>query len=326
MELVNTANLPALLHRFVVDEEMMGASLAARVSYTMQGGVLKLAAEQTWPVSPGPWACAYGPMDPDEIFYRGGADIFIFGHARAAGKKPIESMDVVVRVGDRFEHRVRVFGDRTWIARDGKLAISEPVRFIEMPLTLDRAYGGKDVWDQLEQPFVPNPAGRGYAMDEGSARGKALPNIENPSALITKWDDRPDPVGTGAPGMMFGPRVVQNVVFDEKTHAIMELKPRLFNAAFPGMIVPRLMPGERLTIEGVRHEGDVSFKLPEAPVFVRFTKGEKVHEMTPLIDQVGIEPDKGVVFITWRQPFRYSFIPEQRRAIELLPIAAVGGA
>ncbi|CAN5807368.1 hypothetical protein BH11PLA1_BH11PLA1_17940 [soil metagenome] len=324
MELENRSRFPALLFRFVVEEEDMGASLLCRATYTLtqRAGVTTpaLAAEQSWPVSPGPWACDYGPMDPDELFYRGGADVIIFGSARAPGGQPVTTMDVTVSVGTRFRRTLKVFGDRRWVQRGAALAISEPAEFIAMPLTLAHAFGGKDTWDELEMPFPANPIGKGYAVVAESAAGKPLPNIEDAANLITKWDDRPDPVGAACPGMAFGPRAAANLVIDPDTQALTEIKPWLFNSGFPQLVVTRLTPGEVLRVEGVSAAGPIELTLPPCPVRLRYTQGESVHDMTPLIDQVALEPDLNRMFIAWRQPFRYRMKYELPRTCVLFPV------
>lgn len=317
MELTNLTGFPATLFRAVIDEERLCASVLSRVTYDWAGERLTVAAEQVWKVSPAPWESPYGPMDGDEVFIRGGVDLFVFGSARAPDNRPVSRVEVSLEVGDSFRRRLLVFGDRVWKGRTKDLLPGEPAAFVEMPLDLAHAFGGKDDWDGLAVPFPDNPEGKGYYIDKENAAGKPLPNIEDPDHPIRRWDDRPEPVGVRPVSLFFGPRLQRGAVFDEKTGEMEELRPEFFNAAFPGMIAPRLVPGERVTLRGVSASGPVGFVIPDTKLLVRLAFGDEVVERPLAIDQVGIEPDARRVFIAYRYPFRYRLIPLQRRTCEL---------
>ena len=77
MDLDNKTRYPATLFRGAVDEKRLFGSLAMRVTYDLKGTALIPAEKQSWLISPGPWKGPYGPMEGDELFYRGGVDIFI---------------------------------------------------------------------------------------------------------------------------------------------------------------------------------------------------------------------------------------------------------
>jgi hypothetical protein len=317
MKLANATRYPAMLYRGVIEDRRMLGALFARVTYGITGGRLRIADEQSWKVSPPPWESEYGPMDSDEVFYRGGVDLFVFGSARAPGGKPAPRVDVTVEAGAAFTARVAAFGERRWEKKRRTIAASDPEPFTEMPLALDRAFGGKDVWDGLEMTHPDNPAGKGYYLEKDTALGKSLPNIEDPERLVERWDDRPEPAGTAATTQGFGPRVRRGVVFDEKG-ILRELRPCYFNAAFPAMVAPRLVAGDRVRVQGVREEGPVEFRIPEPPLRARITIGRAVYERGLAVDQVGIEPDRQRAFVAYRFPFRYTMIPEERRLCELL--------
>jgi hypothetical protein len=324
MELTNHTSLPALICRGCLDEERMCAAVVVRRTYDLAGGELRPAAEQVWRVSPGPWDGPAGPMAGDELFYRGGVDLLVLGSARAPGGRPVRQLDVTVAVGDDFRYRLAVFGDRVWRRQHGRLVPSEPEPFTSIPLTLARAFGGKYEWDELIVPFADNPDGKGYYVQEESADGQPLPNLEDPQALIRRWQDQPEPVGVGLTPGMFGPRLRRGVEVDERAGRIAKLHPTLFNTAFPALVLPKgsVTAGTRVRIDGVSADGPLAFTVPPSDLRVRLRFGKQVTDVEPAIDQLGVEPDARRVFVSYRYPFHYRLIPLQERACELLALAA----
>lgn len=320
MDLDNKTRYPAILFRGAVDEKRLFGSLTARITYDLKGNVLTPAEKQSWPISPGPYKGPYGPMEGDELFYRGGVDIFVFGSARAPGGKPVASMDVRVEAGAGFSTAVRVFGNRHW-EKSGwkKLAMTPPQPFESIALTIQNAYGGKDEWDELPIPFPGNPEGKGYITTAENVPGKPLPNIENPEQLIGTWQDQPEPVGVCPCPAGISPRVIGRVVFDEKTGDLKEIKPTYFNHAFPRMIAPAVKSGEKVQVNGVLAEGPLQFVLPKNPLIARVKIGKDSREEPLPLDQIGIDADKRQVFLTYRYPFRYFLRPLEVRSCELLP-------
>jgi hypothetical protein len=316
MDLLNFTPFPALLTRFGASADTMGSSLVVRVTYNWVGGCLAPSEEQSWVVSPKPWECEYGPMEADEAFYKGGTDIFVFGHARSPGRRPVTRLGVTIEVG-RFRRDVIVFGERAWLPRMTSVAMSAAQPFVEMPLVMGNAYGGSSEWDGLKVPFADNPVGKGFILEQEQAAGQRLPNIEDSKALITRWDDRPAPVGFGVCPPAFSGRLRAGVTFG--SHGVMkEIHPRLFNAAYPAMVASDVEPGLPVRLTGVSHDGPLSFSLPEVPVVFRLSLDQTQLVRKPAIDQIGIEVDKRRVFITYRYPFRYVLYPNQRRQAELL--------
>lgn len=318
MKLENETRYPALLFRGAVDEERLFGAVFARITYELRpDGDLVPTEEQTWDVSTGPWESEYGDMDSDEVFYREGVDLFVFGSARPPAGERVTSMEISVRVGERFRHTLHVFGERRWVRQDDRLVPSEPAPIEEVPLTLDNAFGGSDTWDGLDVAYPDNPDGKGFYLEEDSALDGPLPNLEDPDDRISRWDDRPEPAGTGATTIQFGPRVRRGVEFDDETGRLSKLKPRFFNAAFPGMIVPELGPGDVVEVGGVRSEGTLRVRIPPHRLFTRLRFGDATTEKELYVDQVGIEPDEDRVFIAYRYPFRYRLVELQERSCSL---------
>jgi hypothetical protein len=263
-------------------------------------------------------------MDSDEVFYKGGVDVFVFGHARAPEGEPVAEMQVRVSVG-AWSRAVRVIGNRVWQRRGARLEAGPPAPFVEMPLGLSHAYGGVSEWDALPNPYPANPDGKGFFIEEEQAEGGALPNLEELDAPIAAWTDRPAPAGLGPCPLQSPLRLMNGIGFDDKG-LIVKVRPTLFNAAFPRMIAPAVAPGARVVVEGVRADGPVEFRLPDQLPRVRLTFEPEVIEQTLAIDQIGIEADLNRVVVAYRYPFRYVIYPMQRRSCELfVPDGAVRG-
>ncbi|MBI5590678.1 MAG: DUF2169 domain-containing protein [Deltaproteobacteria bacterium] len=319
MEFQNNTPFPSALFRGCIDGHRLYGSVVARLTYDLHGDRLVLAAEQSWQVSPGPWQGPCGPMEGDELFYRGGVDLFVFGSARPPGGKPAPAVDVTAHAGPNFSTSIRVFGDRCWEKRNGRLIMSPPEPFEAVPLTVANAYGGADEWDEMAIPFPGNPAGKGYVIAAENAPGKLLPNIEDPNHLIERWEDQPDPVGVCPCPVNCGQRIAGRFIFNDRTGALQELKPTFFNHAFPKMIAPFLESGVGIRVTGVRPEGPLQFTLQPPPFAVCVRIGRQTDKRCPPVDQIALDVERQQVILTYRYPFRYVMTPLELRSCELLP-------
>jgi hypothetical protein len=322
MELTNRTPFPAAIFRTVIDENRFAAAVVARITFDLLDGKLAVAPEHPWIVSGPPWNGPQGPMDSDEVFRRGGVDLFLFGSARAPRKRPVTQMNVTMSVG-AWSRTIQVTGERAWVRGMRQLKPTAPVPFMAIPLTLGNAFGGRDEWDGLSVPFPENEHGKGFFMEEETAVGGRLPNIEDPRSPIVAWTDRPAPVGVGFCPIVSGQRLRNGLGLDAEGRLV-ELRPQFFNAAFPAMILQDVKPGTEVQVDGVWHDGPLAFAIPDAAPRVILTFGDKIIERDLVADQVGIEADQSRVFITYRHPFRYVLHPLQRRSCEL--VTAPGSA
>lgn len=317
MKLTNETGIPAILFRTIIDETRFAAAVIARITYDLDASGLRISSTQPWIVSAAPWEGPEGPMPSDEVFYRGGTDLLVFGKAYGADGRPCRFTTVRVRCEDDLDVRLFVYGHRIWEKQRGKYVPSEPEPFESMPLTLANAFGGKTIWDELEVANQVNPEGKGYCLEQDQVTHTALPNIEDPNHLISHWQDTPDPVGVGICPMGFGPKLQQTVIFDKKSGVITELKPAFFNAAFPQMILPKAVLGKRIRIEGMSPDKPIGFELPETLPTVQLRFGETEIERPTYIDQIGVAVESKQVFITYRYPFRYEMRRREKRSCTL---------
>ena len=321
IELSNPTGLPALLFRTAIDETRMAAAVVARVTYRVAaGGALRRAEEQSWAVSRTPWEGPAGPMPSDEVFYRGGVDLFVFGEAWAPGGRRAAASQVRVQLAGRLRAVIAVFGDRMWAGRPGALRISPPAPFVSLPLTLARAYGGRARWDGLHVAFPLNPEGKGLCLSEDQAPGTALPNLEDPACLVRRWNNTPEPVGTALCPRWFGPRVRAGTSFDGQGR-LTALRGAFFNDAFPSLVATAVEPGDAVQVDGVTPDGPLRFVVPPPPLLAELSIGTTRVEAPLRIDQLGIEPSRRRVFITYRYPFRYRVTARQRRTCVLRELA-----
>ncbi|WP_394833905.1 DUF2169 domain-containing protein [Pendulispora rubella] len=308
-----------MLWRTAFGEDDMAAAVVARITYRIVEGRLVMDHEQPWIIAQGgPWESPAGmTLPPDDCFRRGGIDLLVLGSARAQYDQPAQKVEVRAWLGD-FVGGVDVFGERAWVkSLGGGLVPTNPVPFVQMPLTIGGAYGGKQVWDQLEMGFPMNPDGKGWYFDERNALHQPLPNIENPRQLIRRFEDQPDPVGVGFAPMGFGPTLRRAVELD--AHGMLQkLHGTFFNQAFPELIAPLgASEGMVCGVTGVHPQGAIQFHLPSCPLVTDIQIGPTRVERPLAVDQIGIEPELGRVFITYRYPFRYTVTRMQRRTCVL---------
>ncbi len=120
----------------------------------------------------------------DFALFKPRADVTLQGSAHGGAMGIAQASFAFGHAGNRFERRLAVFGERRW--RGGSMGIAEPGApepFESMPLVYERAFGGAR--------FDDNPLGVGHAPGE-AALGR-LPNLEDPTHLITSPRDTPPP-------------------------------------------------------------------------------------------------------------------------------------
>lgn len=239
-----------------------------------------------------------------------GTDVVLLGHAYPTSRSE-KSVDVGVQVGP-LSKKVRVFGNRTWQRTLGFWRKSEPEPFERIPLIYERAFGGSDTSDPDPAKHgieKRNPVGTGFNMAGRKERleGLSLPNIEDPTNLISGWKDKPSPVGFGYIGRNWVPRVSYAGTYDELWQAKRcPLLPEDFNDAYyngapSGLISsPYLKGGEAVRVTNASQEGDVSFTLPSRSIEAKiWMKGKEFsHKLT--LDTVVIEPNDKKTILVWR--------------------------
>lgn len=251
--------------------------------------------------------------DTDLVRCRKGTDVILNGHAHAPGGEATRRMDVRMRVG-ALSKTLRVFGDRRWHRALSGLKASEPQPFTTMPIRYERAFGGR--------LSASNPVGTGMGHRSANFDGMLLPNVENPTALITSWSDRPGPAGFGPIPGHWSPRKEFAGTFDERW--MRERQPllphdfddRYYQSAPADQQVPGgLLGGEPVELVGLTEEARLCFELPRVRLGVdaHFFSGRTVAQRVS-IHSVIFEPETRSVVMVWHSALACHHDAHQLRA------------
>ena len=235
-----------------------------------------------------------------------GTDVTVDGLAYAPGGRAVAGVDVSVRVG-ALGRDVRVHGDRVWTHRLGMVSPSESARFVDMPVTYERAFGGRaQTPGKADIPFPANPVGVGYYVNP-PADGSPLPNVEDPQHPIRSWKDRPCPAGVGAIERGWSPRIALAGTYDEhwQMHRAplwpADVNPRFFSCASPGLYSETpLRGGEPVVVNNMTPEGSWRFTLPMFVVYVRTMMRGRPENTRAQLDRIHLLPEDKRVVLTWR--------------------------
>lgn len=249
-------------------------------------------------------------------------DVLVHGSAHAPNGRPTDTVMVRLRVGSHIDKTLCVQGDRQWMAGVTGPRVSRPLPFVVMPITYERAFGGRDV--EHEDPrrhriYDSNPIGSGFAVTRSTVIGKGLPNVEVPSALVRGWNDRPAPAGLGPVACDWSPRRELAGTYDDAWKETRfplwaeDFDPRYFQAAPADQQVGcKLRGGE--VVEVVNMSPDSLWRFPLPKIHLSFLTAfgkEQVHHGASLAT-VTLIPDRRRVLMSWQ-----SFLPCHHRADEL---------
>lgn len=299
-----------LLHSCALPDGTSRLALLAKRTYRFARGRVSLAPEQealftdaehTEPERPGAGAWLLHDSDLFGIA-RPLTDVLVRASA-CSHRGPVRRLDTSVEVG-RAARRIRVHGDRAIrVSAAGQLSFGEAEPFERLPITWDRAFGGRDLEAEelLARRVRPllyprNRAGRGYFFDVERARldGRPAPNLEDPDDPITPerllftdpdaWTEHPAAAGYDAIDVYTFPRVTfllpplhappRRPLREIALGAMFEgdltprwpapPNPRLYSSAPPGLAVQRLQGGERVVLRHLSPEAEtVELRLPD---------------------------------------------------------------
>ncbi|MDR2077263.1 MAG: DUF2169 domain-containing protein, partial [Desulfovibrio sp.] len=212
-----------------------------------------------------------------------GAEVLLAAFCRAPGKRPVPALEAAFRVGP-VERRLAVFGDRQRLPGGG---FSEPLPFVSLPLTWDRAFGGPD--------FPANPAGRG--LDGDNAPSSLAPNLEDPDHFLLSGDDRPAPACPFPLGLDNPARRALSGTYDKAWLETRwpdlpdDLNPEFFYSAQPAQRLAGRGPAdaplffrgdEEVEILGMSHEHPhIRSRLPEVRIRAFVTTAERFVPFAP---------------------------------------------
>lgn len=257
--------------------------------------------------TPGEFSLKY---ESDAALSKPGTDVALIAKARSVTGL-VKQLDVDLSVGT-LHKVIRVFGDRFWEKSTTGWKMTSPEPFETMPLVYEFAYGGKDPWQEADEPpdtDQRNPVGKGYA---GKKAHKVtdripLPNLELPDQLISDIRQRPEPAGFGFVARNWRPRNLLLGTYDksweEQRNPLLpaDFDPDSYAAASSGLRADHyLTGGEEVVINNVSTQGKINFNLPERRLKVVSYIDEKRVEHEVVMDTVVIEPHQNRVVLTWR--------------------------
>jgi hypothetical protein len=326
MDLVNTTALAARL-----DVGGSGSSgrrrglVVAKATFRIHtDGTTSLDTQDPFPLFHPEAETLLGLLPRDDLPRNDGAfEVSLFGAAYAPGGVPVESMRVALSLGS-VRKEIAVFGDRQWRGDGPGATISRPERFLRMPLTWQRAFGGTtdvlvDVDSPVEVAHPENPLGIGLdpattaaSLDEFLTcpagyprfeRSRNLPNLEDPSAPITRWEDAPPPVCWGA--LPAG-------------SALRGRSSSVLHQAHPDWVLERApTAGERVSMVGMSPAGSIMFGMPALSVHLDYVLGDRSgsRELTP--HALVLLPEEHRFYVVYRQPFQIDAPTGEQRAARL---------
>jgi hypothetical protein len=259
----------------------------------------------------------WGEPDVSSLRYAGelhlpkpSTDVVLVGSAQAPGRRPVQQLDVELRVAE-VSKSVRVFGERRWTGRRLGAAFTPPERFETMPLVYERAFGGTHVDEGSGKVYYEprNPIGRGYSGGRGlgDLRDRPLPNLEDPARPVRGPRSKSAPSGFGFIAPSWEPRRRRAGTYDDtwqRTRAPFlprDFQPLFFNAAHPDLVCPEhLRGGEPVMATNAWSQGPLAFTLPVCDFDLGISiRGETTRPEVAL-ETVLIEPDASRLCLVWR--------------------------
>jgi hypothetical protein len=192
----------------------------------------------------------------------------------------------------------------------GSLLPSEPVPFVEMPLTFDRAFGGQDDSRGPERVSVEhrNLVGVGFHPYRSAAQidGTPLPNMERPGQMISSPRDCPEPIGLGHIGRAWAQRIAYAGTYDARWRderapfLPADFDSRYFQSAPTDQQFPHFRGGERIRCVHMAAEPIVQYVMPALRVPIRFHFVDREVERMGVLDTVILEPHLSLAMLVWR--------------------------
>ncbi|HYO56488.1 DUF2169 domain-containing protein [Archangium sp.] len=287
--------------------------VAVKATYDLAAdGRLKLSEQQIAPcmtmkyrAEPGRSSLLY---DVELTSFKLATDVLLHGHAYAPGGRPVKRLEVGMRVGS-VVRSLLVWGNRFWRKRSGTLVLSEPEPFTRMSLSYENAQGGSESGEGPEPTACErrNPVGTGFATRVERLVDQRAPNIEDPRAMITSWQDRPRPAGLGPIARDWSPRLERAGTYDERWQRERHpLPPNDFDERFHQCApdeqqVPGFLKGGEpvLLLNLFPHTERLNFTLPRVWLRFRTHLGRDVVEHTASLHTVILEPDVSRVMMVW---------------------------
>lgn len=240
----------------------------------------------------------------DYVLPKAHGEVMLCGSAHSS--TPVESMGVRLQCGP-IDKRLAVIGERNWRRRWWAcVRVDPPAPFTQMPLTLDRAYGGADHDNPLGRAWLPR-------MDALRVHEGRMPNVEYPDQPLM-------PGRCDAPWASYAPQQLAHA--RRKRAASGSYNQRWLAEDFPGLprdfdfslynLAPpdqqfrgRFAGGEAYRLEGVHPSaaalaGTLPALQARAFVLAQGQGAEAAREVALRCDTVWFFPEVGVGLMVYR--------------------------
>jgi len=308
LQLHNSTPFAASMALFPDEKAVDTLYLMVRATFNI-GAQWTLAEEQLPPLEsdeywgePGESSVKYGS---DYHLGKRCSDIIMLGDAHAPDGKEVSELDVSLSIGQTKKY-IRIFGDREW--QDGRISTAQP--FTTMPLIYEKAFGGAHIIDDvIATADERNPVGCGFSGERKVEEmdGELLPNLEDPSDLITQFDQQPLPACFGAVASHWSSRSQYAGTYDElwqtsrAPYLPLDFDKRFFNAAHPDLIYPGFLKGgEPVSITHMHPAGTINFELPYIKLSAEASVAGEVRRPAFNLETLVIEPNQLKLGMVWR--------------------------
>jgi hypothetical protein len=362
MEFTNTTPVPAKL---LVAAPPGTASrigiIVAKATFNFdQLGQIEIDTQAPLPLLDKDQETPLGILPSDSAARRGPRfEVILLGNAYPP-RRPASTTKVSLAVGQE-RRELMVFGDRFWTGSPpNRCAVTNPASFDKMPLVYERAFGGtvpvnidQDTLVDIREPI--NPRGKGF--DAGpQASGlchslrapkgfpvlprapRALPNIEDPRNLISRWEDKPDPAGWGATPMdtaiahfrfvrsesakvMEAQKKGGYTAEKYKAEAAAQGKDdpdRWLYRAHPDWIIQRPVAGAIVAMENLLPEvRQIQFALPQLRIVADYTLSGRAGKRDLMPQLLVLLPEEKRFCLVYRAPFTFDPAQAEERAFRL---------
>lgn len=346
MELVNRTPLPAQVTLMDLgDGGERGGVVSAKATFRFADGKALLETQSPLPQNPEPVPTPLGLLPSDAFFHLVDPrfEVVILGCAHTPNDKPLTEMRVAASVGD-VRRELVVTGDRAWIQHEGREVMSSPVPFTRLPLTWERAFGGRVMVEVDEGSFVEiadpfNRHGRGYDVAR-DVRGLAtflgtrpgfpkytyqrlLPNLERPDERVDRPDDGPRPACWATRPMDSAVRaehllegIPERPVTDREASSLDSVR-RSFRSASDEWVIDPPKAGATVTLEGMAPEGALSFSMPALGVHADYAVGARRGSIALRPHLMVLLAEERRFYLSYQAMFRVGYRPEEERSMRL---------
>ena len=240
-----------------------------------------------------------GPLKP-------ATDVWVAGHARPPGDKPVHELPISLRFVE-VNKTLLVRGENVFHTGLGGLSTTRPRPFTSMPVVYERAFGGVD--ESASNPahhrmYMANPVGVGFSLSASRLEQQPAPNVVYPGKDLAKSG----PAGFGAIASHWSPRAELAGTYDAAW--VEQRKPLLpadYDSRFT-LCAPadqrskagHLPAGTRIELVNMTPNGVMSFELPRVrPTFcTHFGIRRKEHPC--VVASVILLPDELKVQVVWQ--------------------------